>query len=785
MFNKNKKKAKIIGVLIDWTSYQYQLRLMNGIADAAKEYDLDILYFEGGVLTYNEKFSPLNNTIYKLPNKNIVDGLIIFSELIGFSIGSAKMSDFCKSFNSLPVLSIGMHIYNIPSIISDNSKGMRALMMHLIEKHNYKKFAFIKGPEENEDARIRYKIFIDTLNEFNIPVNYDYIFKGDFTVFGLDKAKKNILKNYKNLDVIVSANDEMAFAIIEELNLNNINIPDDIAIVGFDDINKSKYSILTTVSQPVHEMGRRSIELLCGMIEGKQTEELLKFNTELVIRESCGCYSQKEINLTKETQIYKGSFNEKFEKVKIEIFNDILMNLKELFFDINSINFKELTGRFFNDLYESIIKESNKFILLIEELIEIKVLKDGDVEAFRMFLTNFYFNILLIIDDPKLINNAHKLFQKTLFIISKKLKDFEKKQYLQSLKLNEILNRLNFELFLTVNKEKQMNIMAERLPGLGIISYYISLYQDEKNKVGGDCKLVFAYNDKGRIQINNNITYPAMQLIPHKYLPNNRRFIMIIKSIFYYDREFGFIVFEVSPSEWRLYGSLTRIIAYSLQLTLFLEELSNQRNILENQKKNLNVSLENMRKAMIGFIQTMALTLETRDPYTAGHQRRVSDLARAIATEMNLTDDQIEGIRMAGIIHDLGKIYVPAEILNRPGKLKDVEFQLIMSHPIIAYDILKHIDFPWPIADIVLQHHERLDGSGYPNGLRGKQIILEARILMVADVVEAMASHRPYRAALGIDFALEEINKNKGILYDSNAVDACVRLFKEKLYQFK
>jgi PAS domain S-box-containing protein len=192
---------------------------------------------------------------------------------------------------------------------------------------------------------------------------------------------------------------------------------------------------------------------------------------------------------------------------------------------------------------------------------------------------------------------------------------------------------------------------------------------------------------------------------------------------------------------------------------------------------------ERIRKALGATVQAIAVTVETRDPYTAGHQRRVADLARSIATEMNLPAEQIDGIRMAATIHDLGKISVPAEILSKPKKLTNIEFSLIKTHAQSGYEILKDIDFPWPIARMILEHHERINGSGYPNGLIGEEALLESRILSVADVVESMGSHRPYRPSLGIEEALEEIEKNRGTLYDNTAVDACLRLFREKGYQ--
>jgi PAS domain S-box-containing protein/putative nucleotidyltransferase with HDIG domain len=194
----------------------------------------------------------------------------------------------------------------------------------------------------------------------------------------------------------------------------------------------------------------------------------------------------------------------------------------------------------------------------------------------------------------------------------------------------------------------------------------------------------------------------------------------------------------------------------------------------------LQQSLQRLQKTIKEIIQAMAYIGEVRDPYTAGHQRRVAQLSFEIAKMMGLQDQEYEGLTMAAFVHDIGKILVPADILSKPGKLTKPEFDMLKDHTRIGYEILKTIEFPWPIAKIVLQHHERMDGSGYPAGLMGNQIIIEAKILAVADVVEAMSSHRPYRPALGVDKALEEINQHRGTLYDTQVVDACVKLFTDK-----
>jgi len=197
----------------------------------------------------------------------------------------------------------------------------------------------------------------------------------------------------------------------------------------------------------------------------------------------------------------------------------------------------------------------------------------------------------------------------------------------------------------------------------------------------------------------------------------------------------------------------------------------------------LQRTLDSLRKAFGTTIQVMISAIEMRDPYTAGHQKRCADIARAIATEMGFSQERIDGIRMVGTIHDIGKLSVPAEILTKPTKLTGIEFSLIKEHALSGYEMLKDIESPWPLAEIIYQHHERINGSGYPRKLKGNEILIEARIMAVADVVEAMSSHRPYRAALSIETALEEIEKNKGILYDPDIVDACIRIFREKGYQ--
>lgn len=231
----------------------------------------------------------------------------------------------------------------------------------------------------------------------------------------------------------------------------------------------------------------------------------------------------------------------------------------------------------------------------------------------------------------------------------------------------------------------------------------------------------------------------------------------------------------------------------SVATAAHIKQIHDEKRRLEADNRRYQANLEELvgkrtdelRLALNGFVRAMAAAVESRDPYTAGHQQRVADLSRRLAQEMALPEEKVLAVYYAGLIHDLGKISIPAEILSTPAKLSRAAMDIIREHPATAYEILKDIPFSWPIAEIIRQHHERQNGTGYPRGLSGEAISLEARILAVADVVEAMASHRPYRPALGMDAALEEIIGKRDTVYDARAVDACVRLFREQGYHFQ
>lgn len=232
---------------------------------------------------------------------------------------------------------------------------------------------------------------------------------------------------------------------------------------------------------------------------------------------------------------------------------------------------------------------------------------------------------------------------------------------------------------------------------------------------------------------------------------------------------------------WTAENKLVKEVFDQIQQTCDIFALVLARKVKEDRALS---GIHQMEKIFMQTVEAFSSIVEISDPYTSGHQSRTGELAKAIARKLNLGYDVERSVYLASLLHDLGKFYIPAQILNKPGRLTEIEYSLIKTHPSLGYQILKKIDFPWPIADIVLQHHEKINGSGYPYGIKGDDIMIEAKILCVADVIESISSHRPYRPALGLDSALFEIKEKQGVLYDTEVVDAAIELFTKDKYQF-
>ncbi len=777
MKNKPARGRKTIGVLIDWTVESYQHTFLSGIMNLSKSRGVNCIVFEGGGVGSPFEYETQRNGIYRLASGKVVDGLIVLSASIAHFIGPEEARAFCENYQPLPLVSISMEIENTISVLVDNRPGMRELLTHLIERHHFRKFGFIKGRAGNQDAEDRVNVFLEVLRERNIHVSPRCVYPGDFTFnSGIEAARYFLKKGISDVDVIVASNDNMAMGLMQELGRRGVRIPEQVAVTGFDDIDFGDYLFppLSTVRLPIYEQGVTAARLLIDRLEHKEVPSKVYVPTRMVIRESCGCHTGYP---APQESAEGGRRMHPVPALREK--EDTLPYLRQvtqlLIADRSELNPDEVARKLDQALGKKPAGgDPSAMTSAFHEAVYEPLNTSIDFFTYRNMLGKLWSNRSLSIRD----HPTEAAIQDQLFAAIADLG--QKVVERESQRLNELLQESQKlevirELLFTMDLDRQMDVLARRIPDMGIESCYVALFRNpmEGSALQSDC--ILAVRGKERVDLGlRTREFPSDRLVPDDFLTGHENRMVIVEAM----KGFGFIVFEMGEKPNLFFAYLSDIISGSVQGAVLYKAL-------ENQKNDLDSNLTHMRKAMAGFIQTMSATVETRDPYTAGHQRRVSDLARTIAQEMGLPAAQVEAVRMAGIIHDLGKIYIPAEILNRAGVLDEIEWSMIQRHPKVAWDVLKNIDFPWPIAEIVYQHHERLNGKGYPNKLRGDAICLEARILAVADVVEAMSSHRPYREALGIEKALEEINKNKNTLYDPKVVEVCTELFRSKGYKFR
>ncbi len=797
-YEKNKKKRKTIGYLIKHLHHRYQSMILPGIMDEAVKRDYNTIGFVGKSINSPSLFENQENVIYELAGKKNIDGLIIFSGAIGNYITVEELKSFCYQYKtSIPMVCISTPIEGIPSVWVD-SNGIREIVTHFIKVHNYKRIAFIKGPSKNPEAELRFNLFKEVLNENNIPLVPDLICEGEFILISGTDAVKTLMDERKiKFDAIIAANDEMLIGAYRELVHRGIRIPEDVALGGFDNIDETKIITpqITTVAQPLYEEGRKALELIGDLIEGKPVPELYTFPSHLIIRESCGCQFKNE---TINYEIIPGSSKNKTQDVIInkEKQNSILEYLIgdiEIQSDAPKefIEYKDFIKLYLDNFIKDIEDENgNKFLEEISKLTDSSQEINFNHDFFKILIRKIYQYVLPFLGNShKLTSRAYDLYNSALYKLLDSLSRHNKNMLIQSRDYNWSMLNVTKILSTTFDLKNLREVIIKLLPTLNISYCFIALYENslKSRSIPTQKSRAFLYYqiDKQDYDYKKKVVFDSMVLIPDNFLDKNNKFDIIMLPLVIENDHFGFIAFDYIHNRYPIiYETLQGHISSSLKETNLIETVKRQSKNLFIQKNKLK-NLESLRRILGGFINSMSLIVEARDPYTAGHQVRVADLARSIATEIGLPKNQIEGIRVSAVLHDLGKIYVPSQILNKQGPLIDVEFSLIKLHPQIGYNFLKSIDFPWPVAEIILQHHERIDGSGYPSGLKKDEILIEAQIISVADVVEAMASHRPYRPANNIDNALEEIIRNRGKLYDPAIVDCCVKLFKEKGYKFK
>ncbi len=550
---------KNIGVFVDNLNV-YQWNILKGIFSYAERNNVNLYCIVGKPLNSPFDYEKCANKIYYLISKKDIDGLIMFTSALSSHTPNEETIKFCKLFSEdIPTVSIGLPLEKVPSFIVDNINGFKELLLHLIEDHGYTKFAFITGPMDNIEARIRYETFIETLSQYDIKVPEDHIYYGDF----LHESGKNAIKTFFDErkikpEVIVSSNDDMALSAIEELKKRNLFIPEDIKIIGFDDVEEASFITppLTTVRQPLFEMGEKAIETLVNIIEGREVENIEPLPTKLIIRESCGC---------KYSALDRAKVEPK--KVSISLSWERLEGLKEEFVKVVNKLYYELEKNELIELYKSFLaslreKNPDYFISYVQKLLKIKELITPQVGYFQDYISTLRRFVIYYVDKDDLVF-AENLWHQARVMIS----DYaERSQGYKKAQLEEDFQNLTgfgISLISSFNKEAIVSYLKDNLPDFGIKSFYIVEQDNSQDKRN----LLFGYSENAE---HKDIKFSG-EFIPQRILPK-RRFTYIVEPLYFQDNFFGYALFELGVPHRFFYEILRSQISSGIQGARLFEE---------------------------------------------------------------------------------------------------------------------------------------------------------------------------------------------------------------------
>jgi diguanylate cyclase (GGDEF)-like protein len=557
---------KKIGVIVNYLYEGYQMKILSGIFSKAEKLNTDIYVFVGGDLNPNNIDSQRRNKIYDLISKKNIDGLIILGLVVGFNLPKEEIIKFYKRFYpQLPIVSVGLEIEEIPCVISDNRKGFKDLLIHLIEDHKYKNIAYVTGPPNNEEAQIRNKTFYDTLKEYNIEIKQEYFYESDFTTPQGIYAIRAFLDERKiKPDVIVFSNDNMAIAGLEKLKRRKIKVPNEIAITGFDNILESTFiePSLSTVEQNLSELGEKAIELCHSLISGYEIPKKIEIPTKMIIRESCGC-TRFNIRLPKkEGKIWsKISDLKKDRKEFYSLLNEYLISNIETKKSQNIKWIENIIKKFYNSIIE---KEEN----LITEIEDLLLNNNIDLE-----LMEETFNNLNSFIDMHFENSLHQKAKNLILQLINILKEYKEiRLKYEIFKTNDLIDHLGYigaDLLSTFQMDEILNRVSYRLTEIDLNTFYIFMYQKDSNFT--KAKNILSVVD-GEIKTKEKSILDIEELLPNSLLPK-RRLNLIFEPLFVEDDYLGYIVFEYGPKKGVIYEILRAEISGGIKGALMIEEL--------------------------------------------------------------------------------------------------------------------------------------------------------------------------------------------------------------------
>ena len=605
---RSRRKRPTIGLLIDHTLEMeegYHSAILAGVITMARKRDVNLLCFTGGALHGSPfvRFDSQRNLLYEMINDESVDGLVIIGT-VGNYAPLEELRRLHVRYHPLPTVSIGTPLEGIPSLIVDNDNGLRHALCHLIERHDRRHIAFIRGPEDNRAAQLRYSVFTEVLAQYDIPLNRDLVAPGNFSSLAGAEAMQLLLDQRQvRFEAVVAANDDMALGALEELQARGIDVPYDVAVIGFDDIQQAATAIpsLTTVRQPLPTLGRQAVEILLAQIDNKTVSDNIMFPTELVVRRSCGCL---EPVVTRGAGKPATEASETIAQIlttkRAAILADLSQAIGLFTADTSEWGPSESWDRQLLDSFSSDVKgqPGGLFLSTLDRILRQALKKERDIDSWQTVVA-----VLSGYTRPGLANDnlsfrAESLLYQAQILISEAGRKALMQQYLQIEHQNVILRDIGQSLITTFDLAKLMDLIAESMPRLGIPSCYLALYDDPQpyrypQSPSEWSRLVLAYNLNGRLELPPHGRYfRSQRLLPAGTLPHDRQFTMIVEPLYFRREQIGFALFERGPREINVYETLRGQISSALKGALLLQVHKDAEEEIREHRDRLDVLVQ-------------------------------------------------------------------------------------------------------------------------------------------------------------------------------------------------
>ncbi len=592
----------------------YHHTIWSGVADCAREHEINLLTFHGRELQDPRNFRAQGNILYELALTEQLDGLIIGPSMGNF-IPRAEFKAFCHRYASLPLVNIMNPSDTIPSLVVNNEKGLQDLFAHLITDHGYQRIAFIKGPEESLSSRQRYRVYTDVLARYDLPFDPDLVLSGNFEEELAMNAMMRLLDQGVEVNAVVTANDLMAFGVLKALQSRGIAVPEDMAVTGFDDLKESSHTIppLTTVRQPMYELGYQAVRLLLEQIQGEDIPQRMTLPTRVIVRQSCGCPSQTVIQARVEdveTIVTGHPVRKLFVPPMAKQKASILDEMSRILSASSPGDSRRSDGiaRLLEDFLAELQGESTDIFLPTFTNIVIQAIIAGeDIAVWQDVLSVLRRQLLPSLIETTAILRAENLWQQARVVLEEKIQQAHMRQRSEAEQQAQTLRELGQTLITTFDMAQLMDVLAEQLPQLGIRSGYLCLYNLSSEspdivRMPEWSRLILAYHEQRRLELGvNGQLFYSQQILPEGMLPHTRRYEMTVIPLYFQEHQLGFVLFEAELQEGIIYEVLRGEISSALQGALLVQRVQDRSTelaaayeeirILNNQLQEENVRM--------------------------------------------------------------------------------------------------------------------------------------------------------------------------------------------------